>query len=196
MQSAKLRELYITGHSLGAAMAIVAAARIFLPLHDSDGDRRETKWRSAVRGVYAFAAPMVGDRAFAEQCAPLFGKLLFRHTYDRDVVPCLPPKGVDTSFTHFGECRYAARSTDAWTLKGKDRRAGLTAVGAVLGSFVTRRFDHLRGIGSLLFRYSLDDHSPRGYIDVSRSSVRPARERTKPAPKGRGPSASSADHAA
>jgi hypothetical protein len=111
---------------------------------------------------------MVGDEAFNAEFGEL-GKLLYRHIYDDDVVPCLPPTSVDASFKHFGVRRIAASQEATWTVStDDDRRADLLGIGQILESFITRRIDALNW---LHVPYSLDDHSPRGYIEVSRNSL-------------------------
>ncbi len=165
-----MQELYITGHSLGGAMAVVAAARIF----DGDGNDPYAAWRTALRGVYTFGQPIVGDAGFKARFEPRFGRLLYRHVYDHDVVPCLPPTSVDATFVHFGEKRAAEASTDVWKLDNTDRRADMIALPSILGSFLTHRIDAFNGIEA---PFSMDDHSPRGYIDVSRNSVSGASRR-------------------
>jgi len=159
-----LEELYITGHSLGGAMAVVAAARIF----DGSGNDPHGSWRSAIRGIYTYGQPIVGDVGFKNRFDPLFGRFLYRHVYDHDVVPCLPPASVDASFVHFGERRAAASAEDTWAINPIDRRADVLALASIVESFITRRIDAFNGIKAA---FSMDDHSPRGYIDVSRNSV-------------------------
>jgi hypothetical protein len=168
-----MEELYITGHSLGGAMAVVTAARIF----ESDGDDRYATWKAAVRGVYTYGQPIVGDEAFKATFEPRFGKFLYRHVYDHDVVPCLPPTSVDASFVHFGERRAALTSTDVWNRDPTDRRADVLVLASILEGFLTRRIDAFNGIKA---SFSIDDHSPRGYIDVSRNSVSGAPRRAVP----------------
>jgi hypothetical protein len=95
-----LKKLYITGHSLGGAMAVLAAAML------KGGDFPAFPGIDGRIPVYAFAQPMVGNGAFAENC----GKLAFdlrRYVYRRDIVPRLPSvdaKSVDAkgNFQHFG----------------------------------------------------------------------------------------------
>ncbi len=60
----RLEHLYVTGHSLGGAMAVLAAARIF-----RDGDL--ASFRPLVRGVYTFGQPLVGDRSSSTR-APIW----------------------------------------------------------------------------------------------------------------------------
>lgn len=177
IRGGQIGELYLTGHSLGAAMAVVAAARIF---QDVGKGNPLASWQQCVRGVYSFAQPMVGDEAFANQFDNRFGEFLYRHTYDQDVVPCLPPKSVDETFRHFGKRRFAESRDETWALGGEDRRAELVDLVAILGSFITRRIDRLKPLGAWVYRYSLDDHSPRGYIDISRNSVSARPGRVKP----------------
>jgi hypothetical protein len=159
-----IQDLYITGHSLGGAMAVIAAARIF----DPDATALEP-WRSRVRGIYTYGQPMVGDEKFAQAFDRIFGHFLYRHIYDDDIVPALPPRSVDEDFKHFGH-RYVADARDGlWSgPKPPDRRANLLDLLGIAESFVTRRIDAFHGIRGI---YSLDDHSPRGYIDVSRNSI-------------------------
>ena len=75
------KTLFYTGHSMGGAMATLAASL-----------RRP-------RSVYTFGAPRIGDAAFADSLAnvPLFNVL-----NPRDIVTQLPPSGRWTRFTHAG----------------------------------------------------------------------------------------------
>jgi pimeloyl-ACP methyl ester carboxylesterase len=168
LRKMEIEHLYITGHSLGAAMATLAAAKIF-----ENPTEKDVAWWGRVRGVYAFASPMVGDAPFANEFEGKFGKLLYRYTYDQDVVPCLPPLSVDPGFKHFGHRRFARTCEDTWREVGEDRHASLLDLGFVSESFITRRISALRAFGNVVFPFSLDDHSPRGYMDVSRNSIAP-----------------------
>src|SRR2546427_809389 len=117
----QLHALYITGHSLGAAMAVIAAAIIF-------GDERYASWRPLVRGVYTYGQPMVGDPEFAESCDARFGKLVFRHIYDHDLVPRMPP-WTTGPFRHFG-AEYVGDAS-GWYPRSKPVRQAATALWSV-----------------------------------------------------------------
>lgn len=71
------RPLWVTGHSLGGALALLAAwlfKRKFLPVHQ----------------VYTYGAPMVGNNAVAEAFAREFPNKIFRYVNPPDPVPLLP----------------------------------------------------------------------------------------------------------
>ncbi len=160
-----LERLYITGHSLGAAMAVLAAARLTLDQGSTFGD--------LLHGVYTFGQPAVGNADFARQCGSLFGERLHRHVYARDVVPRLPP-AWDGRFVHFGSERAAAAPDQRWqiaTTQPAQARWLAAAVASCATSFVARRLPVLEHVP---FPYSLDDHSPARYIEVSRASLPPS----------------------
>ena len=80
--------LYLTGHSKGGAMAVLAAAQ----LSALEG--------VAVTGVYTFAAPRPGNQAFAD----FFSALpfdTFRYEFTDDIVPHLPPSGTALSLLSY-----------------------------------------------------------------------------------------------
>jgi triacylglycerol lipase len=72
------RPLYVVGHSLGAALAVVAARLIA-----SEGPL-------SVSGVYAFGMPRTGDEAFSEACGALLGSRIYRLVHGDDIVPGVP----------------------------------------------------------------------------------------------------------
>lgn len=157
--------LYVTGHSLGGAMAVLATSRLF-------GDGYESwKPRSLVRGVYTFGQPMVGDEAFATLCDEEFGKRLFRHVYREDIAPHLPPKS-GLSYWHCGPERRSDNLVEAWRASGHfSRRASLAqALIEVIANAVELRFVANRRLGG----YSIDDHMPENYLQVARHSADPS----------------------
>lgn len=154
--------LYVAGHSLGGAMAVLAAARLL----------RMPAYREALRGVYTYGQPAVGDESFAEFGDDLIGDRLFRHIYHHDIVPQLPPASSGT-FVHFGtEYRsHGPLTEEVWRKSRTNIRPVqfvlMAALGAVL-EFATRRTTWLRWIP---FPNSIDDHSPQFYIATSRNSL-------------------------
>lgn len=85
---AKDRLLWITGHSLGGALALLAGW-LFL---------RKTV---AIHRIYTFGAPMVGNREVAAAFDREFGGQIFRFVNSPDPVPLLPMMSlVANQFAH------------------------------------------------------------------------------------------------
>ena len=82
--------LYITGHSLGGALAALASAR----LRPSD----------RIAACYTFGCPRVGDTEFAEQ---LWRVPVYRLVHASDIVPRLP---FAFGYCHAGDLRYIKSS--------------------------------------------------------------------------------------
>lgn len=72
---------WITGHSLGGALATLVAPRL----------ARVTGDDAAVVGIYTFGSPRVGNRAFAQAHDARFGRGHFRIALASDIVPHLAP---------------------------------------------------------------------------------------------------------
>jgi hypothetical protein len=85
---AKERPLWVTGHSLGGALALLAAWRLqrnFL----------------AVQEIVTFGAPMIGNQAAAKAFEQELGGKIFRYIDLEDVVPHLPSMSlVANAYTH------------------------------------------------------------------------------------------------
>jgi triacylglycerol lipase len=89
---AKQRPVYITGHSLGGALAVMATAE--LSNHD------DASVRDSIAACYTFGCPKAGDRSFDQ-----YVKVpLYRITNGVDLVPAVPP--VFSGYKHVGDTRY------------------------------------------------------------------------------------------
>ena len=89
----KRRPIYLTGHSLGGALAVVASAA--LPMEDGiTGDQ--------IAAVYTYGAPRVGGGDFRE----IIKVPHYRVFNPWDLVPAIPP--VWASFQHTGDMRFLA----------------------------------------------------------------------------------------
>ncbi|XXX79590.1 lipase family protein [Sorangium sp. So ce134] len=156
----ELKALYITGHSLGGALAVVAAALLHVD-PSLDGIRRQ------LRGVYTFGQPMVGRADFTRRFDKEFGAKLFRHVYGRDIVPRLPPRTVG-SFMHFGE-EYTS-TQEGWVYQAKSVSQVLTFVGSMLIGVTAWATQQLSGIPILrgvALPFSWADHEPVNYLRTS-----------------------------
>jgi len=72
------RPLWLTGHSLGAALAVLAA--------DALADRFD------IRGLCLFGCPRVGNRAFTDHCRQRFRGKSFSFVHGQDIVTHAPPE--------------------------------------------------------------------------------------------------------
>jgi triacylglycerol lipase len=99
----KSDRLYLTGHSLGAALAAVAAERLI---------RENIVSADRISGIYAFGMPRVGSGDFAARYEPMLGVKTFRLVYGEDLVARVPPHDDPFGFVHIGRClrcRYGGR---------------------------------------------------------------------------------------
>lgn len=80
-EEGKNRVLWMTGHSLGAALATLAADRF-----------------GHVQGVYTFGSPRVGDQSFADD----YYVNTYRFVNNNDIVPRLPWR----PYVHVGQLKY------------------------------------------------------------------------------------------
>ena len=120
-----IKIVYITGHSLGGAMAVLAGLSLYS--QHSSSSSSSSLWNK-VRGIYTYGQPMVVDSNDRDVLEEHIGDRLFRHIYYNDLVPHLPPLSVGP-FDHIGkEYRYNPDSKHGWELRhppllhvGKDR---------------------------------------------------------------------------
>jgi hypothetical protein len=82
------RPLFVGGHSLGAALAQLAALRL-------------AGHGQPVAGVYTYGSPRVGDAAFRDAYDAALGERTFLHVNDEDVVTTVPPWW--TGFDHVAQ---------------------------------------------------------------------------------------------
>jgi triacylglycerol lipase len=129
------QSLWLTGHSLGAALATLAAAR----------------WREAdkpVHGLYNFGAPRVGDRAFERSFNQDFGARNFRFVNNTDLVTRVPLRAM--GFSHAG-------TSLCFDDKGK-----LTADPGAWDAFLNRMQGRIDDLGKLgpadLKQHSIDQY--------------------------------------
>ncbi len=85
------QRLLITGHSLGAALATLAAAK----LHEVN---------QSVDGLYTFGSPRVGDKKFVDCFDAAFSHKAFRFVNNNDVVTRVAARLM--GYSHVGRCLY------------------------------------------------------------------------------------------
>jgi len=100
------QSLWVTGHSLGAALATLFVAKLRF---------EEDK---PVYGLYTFGQPRTGDRSFARAFDQDFGSLMFRFVNNTDVVTRVPPRvGLYShvgTFLYFDERRTLQADPGFW----------------------------------------------------------------------------------
>ncbi|MEO0768074.1 MAG: lipase family protein [Cyanobacteria bacterium J06649_4] len=149
-----LPPLYITGHSLGGALATMATAAL------SDNG-------ITVAGVYTYGQPRVGDRTFVNQLNTLTQGKVFRFINNNDIVPHVPPPfsiwNPTRLYGHVGMAKYFDGS------------------GSIRANYklASRLFDRLLGMGQALSGAGLDlisDHNMEYYISHLDTALREERE--------------------
>ena len=90
-RSPKARPLWITGHSLGGAMATLAAAQL---VQDDE----------PFFGVYTFGSPRCGDRDFARTYKLEAGERTYRFQNNNDLVSRIPARAM--GYRHVGRIMY------------------------------------------------------------------------------------------
>jgi triacylglycerol lipase len=109
------RALWITGHSLGAALATLAVAKLRLEKDEP------------VNGLYTFGQPRTGDREFAKNFDADFAAQAFRYVNNNDIVTRVPFRAL--SYSHVGTFEYFDANGDqrndiSWWDKIVDRVQG------------------------------------------------------------------------
>jgi hypothetical protein len=141
---AKDRPLWVTGHSLGGALALLAAW-LFL--------RRTV----AVHQVYTFGAPMVGNKDVADALNREFAGKVFRYVNSPDPVPHLPMMSlVANDFMHCDKAMPLGDSAGAADLLAFLKQLGSGVMGGVLsGNIADEAWGAVKG---RIAAHLLDDY--------------------------------------
>jgi len=149
-----LEALYLAGHSLGGAMAVLFALRL---VGSEDGRGLDGQ----LRAIYTFGQPLTTGGPLPERALAV-GRRLFRHVHARDVVPSLPPAAWG-ALEHFGqEFHY---TNGHW--RRRDPAAQLSNFRDVSRSVLAMIAPVKRRDG---VAYTIADHGPHHYI----AALRPA----------------------
>ena len=152
---APMEALYLTGHSLGAAMAAIQS--VLLRTDPGQG------FTDQLAGTYTFAQPMIGSPELAEVCNEdeYLRERVLRFVYRKDPVPHFPSRSTG-NFANFGrEFHYGGhRWRDTTGSSAQQSQLMVQLIGATLAS-VARQFPLLR---ELPVEYQFSDHIPLNYI--------------------------------
>jgi len=150
-----MEALYVTGHSLGGAMAVLFALSIAC-------DESSAGIVDRLRAIYTFGQPLTVGDSLPPAVAAIAGKT-FRHINARDVIPAMPaaPWGRLTHFGHEFRCVDGKwMRSDSAIEQMKSLRELPRSIFAAFETAGRRKPS----------RYSLADHRPHEYIE----SLRPA----------------------
>ena len=132
------KRIWFTGHSLGGALAVLAADRL-----------------APVASAYSYGCPRVGDRDFAQAYRARHYRIVNRS----DMVPMVPPPGI---YKHAGEFVYLDGNNELRTDTNSWERAKDRAFGHIEHvEKLVARWRHDRSIG--VPSANLADHSPLTY---------------------------------
>lgn len=171
----RVDNLWITGHSLGGALAAITALALshwgHVGLPPAAPAAPHGLAAPTLRGLFTYGQPMVGDARMAAWADQTLGGLTHRFIYGSDVVPHLPPV-LAGRFAHFGQ-RYRmqdGRFTRVAKGSRPDRQSlsALAELGLGALGFVARR------LLPVPIPLSLGDHMPANYLRPCRTAVSPA----------------------
>jgi triacylglycerol lipase len=134
--------LWLTGHSLGAALAVLTGAAF------SIWDRARIR---PVNGIYTFGQPRVGLYQFCGNYDHLLSQKTFRFVNKEDLVPCVPFRGWDYAdlgqMIHFNSSGVPVRESHEWR------------------NFLSRTFESFRDFFGIVTNIQTDvgDHAMSGY---------------------------------
>lgn len=156
----KMQALYITGHSLGGAMAALMGILVHA---DEDYARR---LEPVFKGVYTYGQPMVGSPELARHYAAddRVGGRTFRYIYEGDPVPRLPSRDTGT-WGHFGaEFHFTdGLFRQGWNVSGHSV-GQLRFIGDLGLAFGSLPLSQLLVLENIPFPYRIDDHRPHHYV--------------------------------
>lgn len=156
--------VFFTGHSLGGALAIIAAERAMRELNVQ------------ARAVYTYGSPRTGGAAFFDAYEPKLGSTTYRLVHGTDIVATVPPTA---DFRHVGQsrnCPTDGRFGDAQTQINPGEANKPDFAEAVLQSGLSdfralAAFRFIRGIGprpldrlGALLPRMVRDHVPANYF--------------------------------
>lgn len=153
--------IWFTGHSLGGALAVLAAYRFFNASKSDAGNRPE------IGGVYTYGQPRVGNQAFKEDFPARIAERMYRFVDDTDIVPQVPPPlAVEGQrYQHVGQMRYFDAIGQLHTHPDLWDRLKSTAEG-LLGIFMSSSAADRRKALQDQLRAPLANHAMAKYVQA------------------------------
>ncbi|KAI8368497.1 class 3-domain-containing protein [Blakeslea trispora] len=160
----KDKKLYVTGHSLGGALATVFVAKMI---------QIDSPLIQHFEGLYTFGQPNIGDKDFGKSFTADINCKIFNHTYNNDVVPRVPfwyspPPGtlvfIDSSYK-ISIYPPSQNTQDPVPV----RPISYLHLSGLLNRSVIRRLKSetsTRILFRILFPFFINDHFPSDYSDA------------------------------
>ena len=145
--------VYVVGHSLGGALAVMAALRL----------------KEKVKAVYTFGAPRLGNLEFVKTAD---GMKIYRVVNHLDVVPTVPPSFKLLEFRHAGQLHYMTHDGRMW-VNPDEKRVSEDKRQELKGS---QRQDERRWYDP---PENLSDHAPVNYVAQLEKLMKTATEDEK-----------------
>lgn len=167
-----MERLYLTGHSLGGAMALLMGMALC-----ANEVYRKAFWPS-MAGIHTFGQPMVGTQNLVDAFSADMQKKVFRYVFGKDPVPHLPPTATGT-LAHIGTEFHSVPGVGYVKEQGEQREVptytweegptstqdeGALGLITLPFGFITRKIPLLRCIP---YEYAIDDHFPQYYVSTS-----------------------------
>jgi hypothetical protein len=140
-------KLFITGHSLGGALAALYATM----LHYTG----QSEIASKIGAVYTFGQPRVGDEDFASYAAQRLAGKFFRVVYCNDMVPRIPFDNELFAFKHFGGCAYFNSVYDGLTLR-EEPNPNFFGIGRLATMHLNALWEVFQGLILITMEYGHD----------------------------------------
>jgi len=160
--------IYFTGHSFGAALAVLSAA-LLSDYAGADPTKPSSNYAplwEKLTGVFTFGQPMVGDERFGKMYGERLKRRLHRFVYSQDIVPHLPSVTPGWRPVHFGP-EYHNKEPHGWSEAPEVSRPVHDILGSNIGAAWAWLRDQLGIKPGPCARYSWADHAPNNYVRVS-----------------------------
>ncbi len=96
------KPIWLCGHSLGGALAVLAAHRLATQGVHISGSLR----KPSIGALYTYGQPRCGNSKFVDDLESALGDRFYRSVNNRDIVPLIPPPVPALPYRHTGRVAY------------------------------------------------------------------------------------------
>jgi triacylglycerol lipase len=145
------QRIWLAGHSLGGALATLAARRLETPYQP--------------HAVYTFGQPRVGDPAFAAN----YPATLYRFVNNRDIVPNFPLPGVFHRYRHVGRLHWLDAEGRLYRKHVADWLPAAALALTALGTYMAGR--KMERKTEKIIQAGIEDHRIENYIKKIKANL-------------------------